>query len=385
MNRISIIPLVDLHAAHAEVADEVASGFRRVASDAAFIKGAEVAAFEREFASFCAAAHCIGVANGTDAIELALRASGLPVGAEVVVPANTFVATAEAVVRAGGRPVFVDVDPDYLLLDPRCVSKAVGPQTAAIVPVHLYGQLAPMDALTEIAQQRGIAVVEDAAQAHGAIQAGRAAGAVGVAAATSFYPGKNLGAYGDAGAVLTSSADIARRVRLLGDHGSEHKYEHVELGFNSRLDTLQAVVLRAKLSRLAKWNELRRRAAARYTDLLADIDDVTLPRTAPGNIHVWHLYVIQVPRRDQVIKILNDHGVRAAIHYPVPVHLQPAFRDYGYSQGAFPVAEAAAGRILSLPLHPHITAAQQRAVARMLRRALATPERSTPAQGSRRA
>jgi dTDP-4-amino-4,6-dideoxygalactose transaminase len=370
MTQMSTIPLVDLHAAHAEVADEIAAGFGRVLSNSAFIKGAEVAAFEREFASFCATAHCVGVANGTDAIELALRATGLPVGAEVVLPANTFVATAEAVVRAGGRPVFADVDPDYLLLDPLCVSKAINPQTAAIIPVHLYGQLAPLEALTEVAEPRGVVLIEDAAQAHGATQAGRAAGAVSAAAATSFYPGKNLGAYGDAGAVLTNSGDIARRARLLGDHGCERKYEHSELGFNSRMDALQAVVLLAKLSRLAKWNELRRQAAARYTELLSDIDGITLPRIAPGNVHVWHLYVIQVPRRNQVIKVLNDHGIQAAIHYPVPVHLQPAFRAYGYGPGAFPVAEAAAERILSLPLYPHITANQQLSIAKTLRLAL---------------
>jgi dTDP-4-amino-4,6-dideoxygalactose transaminase len=367
------IPLVDLQAAHQEIADEVSRGFSSVLASGAFIKGPEVAAFEHEFAAFCGAAHCVGVANGTDAVELALRAAGVSPGAEVIIPANTFVATAAAAVRAGARPVFADVDPDYLLLDPQAAAAAIGPQTAAVIPVHLFGQLAPMKALADAAAERGIAIVEDAAQSHGASQDGRPPGDFGVAAAVSFYPGKNLGAYGDAGAVLTSSADVARKIRLLGDHGSERKYVHAELGFNSRMDSLQAVVLRAKLRRLADWSERRRQAAARYHELLDGLDEVTLPTTAPGNVHVWHLYVVQVPRRDQVLAALQESGIQAAIHYPVPVHLQPAFRSYGYGPGDFPVAEAAADRILSLPLYPHITADQQRAVADALRQALRAP------------
>ena len=363
------IPLVDLQAAHLEVAEEISGGFRRILASGAFIKGPEVAAFEREYAAFCGIAHCVGVANGTDAIELALRAIGVQAGAEVILPANTFVATAEAIVRAGARPAFADIDPDHLLLDPVSAAKAVSTDTAAMVPVHLYGQLAPMDALATAAGS-GAAIVEDAAQAQGATQGGKPPGSFGLAAGTSFYPGKNLGAYGDAGAVMTDSADLAQRVRLLGDHGSERKYEHVQLGFNSRMDALQAVVLRAKLHRLEEWNERRRQAAARYDDLLSGIDEVILPRTAHGNVHVWHLYVIQVPRRDHVVQVLNEMGVRAAIHYPVAVHLQPPFRGYGYGPGDFPVAEAAADHIVSLPLYPHITVAQQQMVAGALRRAL---------------
>jgi dTDP-4-amino-4,6-dideoxygalactose transaminase len=367
------IPLVDLQAAHLEVAEEINSGLVRVLADGAFIKGPDVAEFEREFAAFCGVSHCVGVANGTDAVELALRAVGVPPAAEVVLPANTFVATAEAVVRAGARPVFADVDSDHLLLDPTAAAKMIGPDTAAVVPVHLYGQLAPMKALAETAREHGVALVEDAAQSHGAAQRGSAVGILGHAAAVSFYPGKNLGAYGDAGAVVTNSAALARTVRLLGDHGSERKYVHTELGFNSRLDSLQAVVLRAKLRRLADWNERRRKAAARYSEMLAGLPEVKLPRTAPDNVHVWHLYVIQVPRRDHVVEILNGLGIQAAIHYPVPVHLQPAFRRYGYARGDFPVAEAAAGQILSLPLYPQITLDQQRLVADALRRALKAP------------
>ena len=226
--------------------------------------------------------------------------------------------------------------------------------------------------LSDITLKRHITVIEDAAQAQGASQGETPTGSFGQAAAMSFYPGKNLGAYGDAGAVLTNSTALASKVRLLGDHGSERKYVHAELGFNSRIDSLQAVVLRAKLRRLAQWNEWRRRAADRYHELLAGLEDVVLPRTAPGNLHVWHLYVVQVPRRDHVLEILHERGVQAGIHYPVPVHLQPAFRDHGYGPGDFPVAELAAGRILSLPLYPHISMDQQHRVADALRIALRT-------------
>jgi dTDP-4-amino-4,6-dideoxygalactose transaminase len=365
-----MIPLVDLKAAHLEVAEEIEQGFQRILASGAFIKGPDVLEFEQEFASFCGVQHCIGVANGTDAVELAVRSAGIPPGAEIVLPANTFAATAEAVLRAGARPVFADVDPDSLLLDPASVAEVIGPDTAAIIPVHLFGQMAPMKALSNIAQEHEIALIEDAAQSHGATQCGNAAGTMGLAAAVSFYPGKNLGAYGDAGAILTNSPAIAHKVRLLGDHGSKRKYEHTELGFNSRLDTLQAVVLRAKLRRLADWNNRRRQAANRYNELLRGLGDVALPSVAPGNVHVWHLYVIQVPRRDHVLQVLHELGIQAGIHYPVPVHLQPAFRRPQYGPGAFPVAEATSDRIISLPLYPHITPDQQQAVAEALQKAL---------------
>jgi dTDP-4-amino-4,6-dideoxygalactose transaminase len=364
------IPFVDLRAAHEEVEAEIQRGFARVLAQTAFVKGEEVSGFEREYAAFTGVPHCVGVANGTDAIELALRAAEVPAGSTVLLPANTFVATAEAVVRAGARPVFADVDPEYLLLDPGSVSSAVDPDLAAVIPVHLYGQMAPMAGIMAAAQQRSISVVEDAAQAQGSSQDGLPAGALGLMAAVSFYPGKNLGAYGDAGAVLTTSAELARAVRLLGDHGCERKYEHATLGFNSRLDALQAVVLRAKLQRLAQWNEARQHAAKRYADLLGDVDGVILPRVMPGNEHIWHLYVIRVPRRDHVLECLHEAGIQAGIHYPVPVHLQPAFRGFGYGPGDFPVAEAAARQIVSLPMYPQITAEQQRQVANAVRSAL---------------
>ncbi|GGO17227.1 glutamine--scyllo-inositol aminotransferase [Microbispora rosea subsp. aerata] len=362
-----MIPFVDLRAAHAEVADDVLQGFDRVMRDAAFVGGPDVAAFEEEFAAFSGMPHCVGLGNGTDAVEFALRACGLPAGAGVVLPANTFVATAEAVLRAGLRPVLADCDDDFLLLDPESAASAAGPDVAAILPVHLYGQQAPMAAVHEIAARRGLAVVEDGAQSQGSAQEGRPPAEL---VATSFYPGKNLGAYGEAGAVLTSSPETARAVRLLSSHGSLERYRHETLGFNSRLDTLQAVVLRAKLRRLAAWNEARRAAADRYDKLLSGVEGVRLPRTAPGNLHVWHLYVIRVPERDRVLAGLHAAGVQAQIHYPVPVHLQPAFRRLGYGPGDFPVAEKAAGQILSLPMHPHLTEAQQERVAEVLREVL---------------
>jgi dTDP-4-amino-4,6-dideoxygalactose transaminase len=366
---LTAIPLVDLRAAHPEVAAEIEAGFGDIISNTAFIKGEAAAAFEREYAAFTGIAHCVGVGNGTDALELAVRAAEVPADSDVIMPANTFVATAEAVVRAGARPVFADVDPDYLLLDPGALKAAVTEQTGCVIPVHLFGQIAPMAAVAD-AVPHGIPIIEDAAQAHGASQDGRQAGAFGLLAGVSFYPGKNLGAYGDAGAVLTESAEHARRVRLLGDHGSERRYEHETIGFNSRLDGFQAVVLRAKLRHLAAGNQARRRAADTYAELLADVPEVILPQAAPGNEHVWHLYTIRVPRRDQVLAFLQAEKIYAGIHYPVPVHLQPAFRYLGHGPGDFPVAEAAAEQLLSLPLYPQITRDQQVRVADAVRRAL---------------
>jgi dTDP-4-amino-4,6-dideoxygalactose transaminase len=364
------IPLVDLRAQHAEIAAEVADGFARVLAHTGFILGPEVAEFEAAFARFCGIAHCTGVANGTDAIELVLRAADIGAGDEVIVPTNSFVASALAVVRCGATPVLVDCDPIHHLIDPERVRERMGPRTRAVLPVHLYGQLAPLEVLEPLTRAAGAVLIEDAAQAQGATRHGAGIGSVGAAAATSFYPGKNLGAYGDAGAVVTRSADLDRRIRALRNYGSEVKYEHPERGFNSRLDTLQAVVLRAKLARLAAWNEARRRAAARYDALLAGLTGVTLPRTLPGNEHVWHLYVVRVPERDAVLARLHAAGIGAGIHYPVPIHLLGAFRALDYARGDFPVAERAAAEILSLPLFPEITPAQQARVAEALREAL---------------
>jgi dTDP-4-amino-4,6-dideoxygalactose transaminase len=364
---VSNIPLVDLAAQHAQVSDEVAAGWAPVLERTAFVGGSQVGAFETEYAAFAGVRHCVGVANGTDAIELALRALGVGPGDECVLPANTFIATAEAVARTGATPVLVDqADDDTYLIDVSAVDAAVGPRTRAILPVHLYGQAAPVERMLPIAERVGAVVVEDAAQSQGATRHGRGAGGLGHAGATSFYPGKNLGAYGDAGAVLTHSDDVAAAVKLLSAHGSPRKYEHTVLGFNSRLDTLQAVVLSAKLRRLAGWNAARRLAADRYDDLLSQVDDVVRPKTLPGNVHVWHLYVVRVPDRDRVLKELHAAGAGAGIHYPTPVHQTGAFAHLGYGSGAFPVAERCAGELLSLPLYAEITAEQQERVVSVL-------------------
>jgi dTDP-4-amino-4,6-dideoxygalactose transaminase len=364
------VPLVDLKRQHEEVAADIERGFARVCADTAFVLGAEVDAFEREFARFSGVAHCVGVANGTDALELALRALDVSPGDEVILPTNSFIATALAVVRAGATPVLVDCDPVHLLVDPAAVRAALGPRTRVVMPVHLYGQIAPMEELAALARGAGAVLVEDAAQAQGATRHGTGAGGFGAAAGTSFYPGKNLGAYGDAGAVLTRSAEIDARVRALRNYGSTVKYHHPERGFNSRLDALQAVVLRAKLARLAAWNADRRAAAARYDALLADVDGVARPATLPGNEHVWHLYVVRVARRDRVLERLNAVGIGAGIHYPLPIHLHGAFEHLGHRAGAFPVAEAAAAEVLSLPIFPGVTAAEQERVVDALRAAL---------------
>lgn len=356
------VPFLDLAAQQAEVADEVLPLWERLFSDAAFVGGEHVDGFERDYAEYIGVDHCIGVGNGTDAIELALRAVEVRPDDEVIMPANTFIATAEAASRIGAVPVFVDVDPDQLLIDPAAVESAITARTRAIVPVHLFGQTAPMDAITPIAERHGLVIVEDAAQAQGASSTVGRAGSLGRVAATSFYPGKNLGAAGDAGAVLTDDPAVAEIVRNLGAHGSSVKYVHDRVGVNSRLDAVQAAVLRAKLRRLDGWNAARRAAAARYADLLADVPGVRVPTVRPGNEDVWHLYVVRVDERDRLMAALDAGGIGVGIHYPTPVHLTAAYAHLGYRRGAFPVAETASEQILSLPMFPHLTEAQQERV-----------------------
>ncbi|HEY6477836.1 MAG TPA: DegT/DnrJ/EryC1/StrS family aminotransferase [Polyangia bacterium] len=367
---MSGVPAIDLRLQHESVAAEIAEGFAAVIDETAFILGPPVAAFEAAYAAFVGARHCVGVASGTDALELALRAADVRADDEVLLPANAFIATALAVARAGARPVLVDCDPEFHLLDVADAAARATKRTRFLLPVHLYGQMAPVEEIEALARARGLTIIEDAAQAQGARQNGRAAGTVGRAAGTSFYPGKNLGAYGDAGAVTSDDDAIAARVRALRNYGSDVKYHHPETGFNSRLDTLQAVVLGAKLKRLAAWNEARRVAARRYAELLADLPAVTPPRTRAGNEHVFHLYVVRVPHRDEVVGKLNADGIGAQVHYPVPIHLQGAFRHLGRGVGSFPVAEQAAREVLSLPIYPEITADQQGLVVESLRRAL---------------
>ncbi|MBW2388414.1 MAG: DegT/DnrJ/EryC1/StrS family aminotransferase [Deltaproteobacteria bacterium] len=364
------IPLVDLAIQHREIADEIKRGFEEVFERTSFIHGPAVAEFERAFAKFSGVRHCVGVGSGTDAIELILRAQGIGNGDEVIVPANTFIATPLAVTRVGAVPVFVDSDPIYHLIDVSKVKACINKRTRGILAVDLYGQVAPFEILEDLARGRGIAVIEDAAQSHGAVRNGCRAGGFGVAAATSFYPGKNLGAYGDAGAVLTNDDDFAEAVRQLGNWGGTVKYQHPRVGFNSRLDSLQAVVLRAKLERLPRWNDERRAAAARYEGLLGASGDLVLPEVQADGEAVWHLYVVRVPERDRVLARLNDAGIGAGIHYPTPCHLQGAYASLGHSRGSFPVAEQAADEILSLPIYPGITEQQQERVAEVLLRSI---------------
>jgi dTDP-4-amino-4,6-dideoxygalactose transaminase len=364
------VPFVDLAAQQAEVAEEILPVWREVLDTASFVGGEQVESFERAYASFTGVRHCIGVANGTDALELALRAVGVEPGGEVILPVNTFIATAEAVSRIGAVPVFVDVDPDHLLIDPDAVAAAITPRTQAVVPVHLYGQVAPVGRLLAITEAQGIPIVEDNAQAQGASAGAGPTGSLGTISATSFYPGKNLGAAGDAGAVTTDDADLAGIVRELGAHGSAVKYVHNRIGMNSRLDALQAVVLSAKLKRLEGWNALRRAAASRYGEFFADLERVKHPTSRDGSVDVWHLYVVQVDDRERVLAELGAAGVGAAIHYPTPLHLTAAYSGLGLRAGEFPVAEAAASRILSLPMFPHLTADQQRQVSQSLEAAV---------------
>jgi dTDP-4-amino-4,6-dideoxygalactose transaminase len=328
-----------------------------------FIMGEELKVFEQEFAVFCRAPHCVGVANGTDALHLAMLACGVGPGDEVITCTHTFIASVLAIAQTGAKPVLVDCEPNYYTIDVDQVERAVTPRTKAILPVHLYGQPADMDPLLELARRRNLAVIEDACQGHGAEYKGRRCGMLGDIAAFSFYPGKNLGAYGDGGAVVTHRKDLAERVWLLRNYGQRVKYEHTCKGFNSRLDTLQAAILRVKLHHLEKWNEARRRAAARYDQLLAATGLIT-PAVAPYARHVFHLYVVRANDRPTLQAALDADQIGHGIHYPIPVHLQPAFADLGYGAGRFPVSEQAAKEVLSLPMFPEITEAQQVRVAK---------------------
>lgn len=362
------VPLVDLGWQHAQIADEISKGLDQVIEATAFIQGPQVGEFEGSFAEFCGVRNCVGVANGTDALELALRALGIGAGDEVIVPANSFIASALGVIRAGAAVKLVDCDPQTYLIDVDAVTGALGPKVKAVMPVHLFGQAAPVEELQAVVGE--VAILEDAAQSQGALRNGMPAGSLGQIAATSFYPGKNIGAYGDAGAVLTDDDELAQMVRNLGNWGSPKKYHHPVVGFNSRLDTVQAVILKAKLARLTEWNKLRREAAVRYDELLESLDGVTPPVVLAGNEHVWHLYVVRVPRREEVLASMHAEGVGAGVHYPIPMHLQGALSSLGHREGDFPATEAAANEMLSLPMFPGITNDQQELVVEALGRAL---------------
>jgi dTDP-4-amino-4,6-dideoxygalactose transaminase len=364
------IPLVDLGWQLDQIQDELWLSLASVIDQGSFVLGEQVRLFEREYARFIGVDHCIGVANGTDALELALRAGGVGPGDEVILPTNSFFATAAAVRRAGANPVLVDCLEDALICAD-AVQDAITDRTRAIIPVHLYGQMANMHALRALALHHDLIIVEDSAQAQGASRSGLNAGACSDAAATSFYPSKNLGAMGDAGAVTSSNSELASRILALRNYGSPQKYVHSSYGFNSRLDTIQAAVLRLKLRHLAEWNALRRRAADVYCSLLSDLSErVALPIVHDPDGHVWHLYVVRVAERDSVLQFMQAHGVEAGIHYPIPIHLQDAFRQPSHPNRGYPTAEALAMQSLSLPIFPGISGSQQERVVATLREAL---------------
>jgi len=348
------VPFVDLRSEYRLIRSEIEAMMTGVFEQGAFVQGAEVAEFEEAFARFCGARHAIGVGNGTDALLLALKAAQVGPGHEVIIPAHTFVATAEAVVHAGAIPVLVDIDPRTYTIDVDQVEARITPRTRAIVAVHLYGQPAEMQRLRQVARASKLILIEDAAQAHGAAEDGRRTGALGDVACFSFYPSKNLGAYGDAGAIVTNDDDVAATVRRLRDHGATGKYEHDVVGYNSRLDTLQAAVLLVKLRHLERWNSLRQAHARAYTAALEGDALITPPAIRAGVDHVFHLYVIAVGsgRRDLLRSYLRSRGIETGIHYPVPVHLTRAFRLLDHREGAFPAAERIAHTVLSLPMFP---------------------------------
>lgn len=364
------VPFVDLKQQGLELLPEYQELVASVVGRAAYVMGPEMKEFEAAFAEYCGCPFAQGVASGTDALALAYRAAGIGAGDEVIVPTNTFTATAEAVVHAGATPVLVDCLESTANIDPAGVEAAITGKTKAIVPVHLFGQPADMDAVNPIATKHGLLVIEDACQAHGATYKGRPTGSLGDLAAFSFYPGKNLGALGDAGAITTADADVVEQIRILRNHGDKGKSDHVVVGYCSRMDNLQAGFLKIKLAHLPEWNRARRHAAKRYDALFADMAGVTPFKELADVEAVYHLYVVQVDDRDGVKARLNDLEVDSGVHYPVPVHLQPSFAYLGYKEGDFPVAERLAGRILSLPMFPDITDAQVDFVAEQLAKAV---------------
>jgi dTDP-4-amino-4,6-dideoxygalactose transaminase len=373
-----VIPFVDLKAQHLSIREDLDAAIRNVVDRCEFILGSEVAAFEGEFAEFCEAEHGIGVNTGTSALHLALLAAGIGAGDEVITVPFTFVATVSAIVYTGAVPVFVDIEPRSFTIDVAAIEAAVTERTKAILPVHLYGQPADMDPILDIARRHGLVVIEDACQAHGALYKGRRVGGLGDLGCFSFYPGKNLGACGEGGMVVTDDPRHARTLRMLRDWGAERKYEHVLKGYNFRMEAIQAAVLRVKLRRLADWTSARREAAARYAALFAG-SAIATPQAMAYAHHVYHLYVIRTRCRAAWQEALAALGIQTGIHYPTPVHLLPAFADLGYRRGRFPHAERAAAEVLSLPMFPELSAAQCDEVARAVTALAAAPSEAAVA------
>jgi dTDP-4-amino-4,6-dideoxygalactose transaminase len=360
------IPLVNLRLQYAPLKEEILAGIEHVFEGMQLFLGENVQALEKDFAKFCGVGYGVGVSDGTAALHVILRAMDIGPGDEVITVSHTFIATAEAILLAGAKPVFVDVDPATYLMDVTKVEARITPHTKAILPVHLYGQTVDMDPLLEIAAKYHLRIIEDACQAHGAEYKGRKAGSLGDAAAFSFYYSKNLGAYGEGGFITTNDPELYRRIRMIRDHGSERRYYHDLVGMNARLDEIQAVVIRAKLPHLSEWNQQRRAHASLYNQLLSDTRAV-IPVEQAGNAHIYHLYVVRVPRRDELQVWLKERGIFTGIHYPVPNHLQPAMKSLGYKQGDFPVTEKVVSEILSLPMYAELTDEEIRIVAESIK------------------
>ena len=364
------IPLVDLKAQYARIKPEIDSAIQHIMDHTAFIMGQPLNEFEAAFAEYAQAKHAIGVASGTDALLLAMQAAGLGAGDEIITTPHTFIATVEPMIQLGITPVFVDIDPLTYNIDPTNIEAAITDRTKAITPVHLYGQPANMTEIVAIAKKHNLLIIEDAAQAHGAEWQGQRVGSWG-SAGFSFYPGKNLGAAGDAGGIITNDDAQAEQIRLLLNHGSETKYRHTVVGYNARMDALQAAVLRIKLNYIEEWTEQRRENAAYYDQLMAEIPGIIAPHADDRARHVYHLYVVRVPgNRQEVLDYLHAHGVGAGIHYPIACHRQPALANLGYGEGDFPHAEAAASQIISLPMFPELTKDQMEQVAETLHAAI---------------
>jgi dTDP-4-amino-4,6-dideoxygalactose transaminase len=349
------VPFIDLKTQNRNLKSEILPLWEEILDSAGFIGGEHVTSFEREFAKACSVKYAIAVNSGTDALRFIFLALDLKDGEEVITAPNTFIATTEAISQAGGKIVFVDINPETYNIDPSKIESAITSKTKGIVPVHLYGQTADMDSIMTIAEKYGLWVVEDACQAHLAEYKGRKAGSMGVASGFSFYPGKNMGSCGEGGAVTTNDSAIAEKVQMLRDHGQAKKYYHTVEGFNGRCDALQAAALRVKLKKLPQWNEARRQHAKRYDKLLGEAPSVTLPKVAEGCLPVYHLYVIQIDKRDEIAAELNNGGIGTGLHYPVPLHLQKAYAHLDLHEGSFPVAEKYAKRLLSLPMFPELT------------------------------
>lgn len=364
------VPFVDFLPQYQEVKDQVHAGLEKVFERSNFILGQEVKDFEAQFASYCESAYGIGVNSGTDALHLALRALGVQQGDEVIVPSFTFIATALAVSYTGAKPVFVDIQEDIYNIDPEKIRNAITPRTKAIMPVHLYGQAANIAQIVKIAKEKNIAVIEDCAQAHGALYQGRKVGSFGLAGCFSFYPTKGLGAFGDGGMIVTSDEAFFRKVLMFRDYGRKDRYEHIIKGYNSRLDTMQAVVLSAKLKHFDRWNEMRQKAAQQYIKILSTIEGVIVPVTAEGRGHVYQTFVIRVKDRDAVCQKMQAAGIGVLIHYPIPLHLQKAYEELGYRKGDFPISEKIASEILSIPMFPHMTTEQIDSVCDVLRKSV---------------